>query len=134
MSIGERKGFAVWHVEDTAMTREQYLALRADNPEIPPSAEMPVSPPASEDQVKLDVHPEAWRKYANCKGVDPSLMLPERGEDTRPAKAVCRACVVIEPCLEDALAKPRLQGVLGGTSERERRRIRRARNVASKNN
>jgi WhiB family transcriptional regulator, redox-sensing transcriptional regulator len=69
----------------------------------------------------------AWQARANCMGVDPDLFFPERGASTREAKEVCRGCVVREDCLEYALANGEKFGIWGGLSERERRRIRRAR-------
>ena len=42
-----------------------------------------------------------------------------------PAKAVCSGCPVRVECLAYALAEPQLQGVWGGTSDTERRALRR---------
>jgi WhiB family redox-sensing transcriptional regulator len=70
-----------------------------------------------------------WKRQANCMGVDPDLFVPERGSSTREAKEVCRGCVVREDCLEFALENGEKFGIWGGLSERERRRIRRRRNV-----
>ena len=79
----------------------------------------------------LDGPAEAtWQDEANCLGVDPDLFFPERGASTREAKEVCRGCVVREQCLEYALAHGEKFGIWGGMSERERRRIRRARAIA----
>ncbi len=69
----------------------------------------------------------SWQLRANCLGVDPDLFFPERGASTREAKEVCRGCVVRDECLEYALANGEKFGIWGGMSERERRRIRRAR-------
>ena len=71
-----------------------------------------------------------WQRYANCMGVDPDLFFPERGASTREAKEVCRGCVVRLECLEYALQNGEKFGIWGGMSERERRRIRRARALA----
>jgi len=71
-----------------------------------------------------------WQRKANCMGVDPDLFFPERGASTREAKEVCRGCVVREDCLEYALANGEKFGIWGGMSERERRRVRRARALA----
>ncbi len=60
-------------------------------------------------------------------GVDPELFFPERGSSTREAKEVCRGCVVRIDCLEFAIANSEKFGIWGGMSERERRRVRRAR-------
>ncbi|HXR53463.1 MAG TPA: WhiB family transcriptional regulator [Acidimicrobiales bacterium] len=68
-----------------------------------------------------------WQTRANCMGVDPDLFFPERGASTREAKEVCRGCVVREDFLEYALANGEKFGIWGGLSERERRRLRRAR-------
>ena len=68
-----------------------------------------------------------WQARANCMGVDPDLFFPERGASTREAKEVCRGCVVRDDCLEYALDNGEKFGIWGGMSERERRRLRRAR-------
>ena len=75
----------------------------------------------------------SWQDYANCLGVDPDLFFPERGASTKEAKEVCRGCVVREECLEYALQNSEKFGIWGGMSERERRRIRRARAIARRN-
>jgi WhiB family redox-sensing transcriptional regulator len=73
----------------------------------------------------------SWSTRAKCRGVDPDLFFPERGESTDPAKAVCMACPVQGPCLEHALTQPEKFGIWGGLSERERRRLRRQRRLAT---
>ncbi len=70
---------------------------------------------------------QGWQSQANCMGVDPDLFFPERGASTREAKEVCRGCVVQADCLEYALDNGEKFGIWGGMSERERRRLRRAR-------
>lgn len=75
----------------------------------------------------------SWQRQANCMGVDPDLFFPERGASTREAKEVCRGCVVREECLEYALENSEKFGIWGGLSERERRRLRRARTLARRN-
>jgi len=69
------------------------------------------------------LEPPAWHAFANCRGCDPDLFFPQRGESTREAKAVCAGCVVREDCLADSVSEK--FGIWGGLSERERRRIRR---------
>lgn len=71
-----------------------------------------------------------WQLLSNCLGVDPDLFYPERGASTADAKAVCAGCVVRDDCLEYALANGEKFGIWGGTSERERRALRRERNRA----
>ena len=78
-------------------------------------------------QALINQGPRAWQARANCIGVDPELFFPERGSSTREAKEVCRGCVVRVECLEFAIANSEKFGIWGGMSERERRRVRRAR-------
>ena len=80
----------------------------------------------------LDDDSRSWQAQANCMGVDPDLFFPERGGSTREAKEVCRGCVVREDCLEYALANGEKFGIWGGMSERERRRVRRARALSAR--
>jgi WhiB family redox-sensing transcriptional regulator len=65
-----------------------------------------------------------WMDRALCAQVDGDLFFVERGCSPRPAKRICAACEVREPCLEYALANNEMHGVWGGTSELDRRRMR----------
>lgn len=67
----------------------------------------------------------AWMADANCRGMDPELFFPEPGESLASARAVCRACDVQAECLAYAINTGEKQGVWGGTSGQERKRIRR---------
>lgn len=69
----------------------------------------------------------AWQDQGLCAQTDPALFFPEQGESARDAKRVCAACPVRARCLQWALETGQQHGVLGGTTERERRRIRAAR-------
>lgn len=60
-----------------------------------------------------------------CQEVDPELWFPDKGQSSSYAKKVCRSCPVIEECLDYALAGGERFGVWGGTSERERRGMKR---------
>jgi len=73
----------------------------------------------------------AWQDDANCKGANADLFFPERGASTRSAKAICRECHVRAECLEFAIVTGEKFGIWGGMSERERRRVRRDRQVAA---
>jgi WhiB family transcriptional regulator, redox-sensing transcriptional regulator len=75
--------------------------------------------------------PGGWREHAECKG-SPELFFPGRGEThvVRAAKAICERCPVADECLAFALHVPTLIGVWGGTSEKERRRLRSRSRVA----
>jgi WhiB family redox-sensing transcriptional regulator len=62
---------------------------------------------------------------ARCVEVDPEIFFPERGGSSKAARAVCSECSVRQECLLYALANREQFGIWGGTSERERRRLRR---------
>lgn len=66
-----------------------------------------------------------WRDHAACSGLY-GLMFPGRGEnrDNDAAKALCRVCPVREECLEHAMTESETNGIWGGLSERERRKLR----------
>jgi WhiB family redox-sensing transcriptional regulator len=61
-----------------------------------------------------------------CRQVDPELFFPESGTpiESRMAKDMCSSCKFQAPCLRYALAF-QVAGIWGGTTEGERRRIRR---------
>lgn len=65
----------------------------------------------------------AWRQRAACRGVDPDIFYPASDEEAEAAKAICAQCPVREACLEYALANRERDGVWGGATERERRRL-----------
>ncbi|HEX3426856.1 MAG TPA: WhiB family transcriptional regulator [Acidimicrobiales bacterium] len=65
----------------------------------------------------------AWRQRAACRGVDPDIFYPVSDEEAEEAKAICAGCSVSETCLEYALANRERDGVWGGATERERRRM-----------
>jgi len=73
-----------------------------------------------------------WRNEALCRDTDPELFFPvgNTGDaigQIELARTVCNDCQVRTQCLEFALATNQDCGVWGGTSEDERRRIRRER-------
>lgn len=67
----------------------------------------------------------SWRDLAACSGIDPGIFYPssEDESDARAAKSVCGVCEVREACLEHALLVREKEGIWGGATERERRRI-----------
>ena len=70
-----------------------------------------------------------WREHAACRDTDPDLFFPIGStgpavEQIARAKAICRTCEAQAPCLEFALATNQEAGVWGGTTEDERRRLR----------
>lgn len=64
-----------------------------------------------------------WRQHGACRGTDPDIFYPVIDEEAEPAKAICATCPVREPCLEYALSTRERDGVWGGATERERRRM-----------
>ena len=79
----------------------------------------------------LSLANDDWRCLAACQDTDPDLFFPVGTtgpaiEQIDAAKAVCDGCGAKEPCLEFALMTNQDSGVWGGTSEEERRKLRRA--------
>ncbi|MCC7075484.1 MAG: WhiB family transcriptional regulator [Acidimicrobiia bacterium] len=67
----------------------------------------------------------SWRDQAKCRGLDPEIFFPdpEIEEDASEAITICLECRVQEVCLEHALARREKEGVWGGATVKERRRI-----------
>ncbi len=68
-----------------------------------------------------------WRQDAACRGADTDVFFPVTDEEAGPALAICATCPVREECLEFALVTRQEDGVWGGLTETERRRLRRRR-------
>jgi len=71
-----------------------------------------------------------WRHEAACRDEDPELFFPIGNtgpalSQIEEAKAVCRICPAVEPCLQWALESGQDAGVWGGLSEDERRALKR---------
>lgn len=73
----------------------------------------------------------SFMDFGSCRGLDPAIFFPDRGMSLAPAQKICGDCIVVDECLEHALTHGERFGVWGGTSERERRRLRRARRLAA---
>ena len=69
----------------------------------------------------------SWRQRGACRGLDPDVFYPPSDEEAAEAKAICATCTVREPCLEFALTTREAEGIWGGTTSRERRRLLRQR-------
>lgn len=78
-----------------------------------------------------DVIPE-WQERANCDGVPTDFFYPEKGQTATAALRVCRGCDlnVKAECLQWALDNNE-RGIWGGTTEQERRKMRRQQGVAA---
>lgn len=68
-----------------------------------------------------------WMEQGSCRGYSPDTFFPSDGVGVIRTQRICAACPVRAECLEYALVNHIEHGVWGGTSERERLRIRRAR-------
>lgn len=79
----------------------------------------------------LDGMESNWMAAGNCAEKPPSLFFPSDGVGVEIAKKICATCPAKEPCLEYALSNRIDHGVWGGTSERQRRRILKARRAAA---
>lgn len=67
---------------------------------------------------------QTWRQHGACRGIDPEVFYPlDDDQDADAAKEVCAQCQVRQACLEFALATSERDGVWGGATERERRRM-----------
>jgi WhiB family redox-sensing transcriptional regulator len=80
--------------------------------------------------LSLSIERDDWREQSACRDTDPDLFFPVGTtgpaiEQIENAKAVCRVCDVQKSCLEFALVTNQDSGIWGGTSEEERRAIRR---------
>jgi WhiB family redox-sensing transcriptional regulator len=69
-----------------------------------------------------------WLSNGPCREEDPELFFPvgeskESRRQAAEAKAVCRRCPAVDACLQWALENRQDVGVLGGMSEKERRRL-----------
>jgi WhiB family redox-sensing transcriptional regulator len=69
----------------------------------------------------------SWRQRGACRGLDPDVFYPVSDDDAGEAKSICSTCSVREPCLEYALANRESDGIWGGATEKERRRMLRQR-------
>jgi WhiB family redox-sensing transcriptional regulator len=86
----------------------------------------------------IDWDTHDWRRSAACRDTEPDLFFPvgttgPAVEQIETAKRVCRACEAQEHCLDFALTTNQESGVWGGTSEEERRKLRKAWLAARRN-
>ena len=74
----------------------------------------------------------AWQREASCRGLgveeSRTIFFPARGESVEVARTICEGCPVAAECLDFALDNHCI-GVWGGTTERQRRTMRRERNT-----
>lgn len=68
-----------------------------------------------------------WMARGLCATQPPGTFFPSDGVGVEIAKRICANCTVVDQCLEYALENRIDHGVWGGCSERQRRRILKAR-------
>jgi WhiB family redox-sensing transcriptional regulator len=66
----------------------------------------------------------AWMALAACRGEPTSTFFVEAGGNLTQARELCARCSVRSECLDYALEDCELVGCFGGTSQRERRAMR----------
>ena len=87
--------------------------------------------PAHKGYIRATPHgpdrPDDWRDRAECKD-DPTpdlwFVAPSDRHGIAAAKAICRRCPVAAECLAEAMADPSIVGVWGGTTEKQRKKMR----------
>lgn len=74
---------------------------------------------------------QLWRRFALCRGQGPTQFYPNPGagviQAVRASVAVCKQCPSRVACLNYALDNDEDYGVWGGTTERQRRMLKRTR-------
>ncbi|HEY2285934.1 MAG TPA: WhiB family transcriptional regulator [Streptosporangiaceae bacterium] len=75
---------------------------------------------------------EDWRSRGACLNADPDVFFPisvagASATQVRTARAICAGCPVRPDCTDFALEHREISGIWGGTTDEERRKLRRAR-------
>ena len=80
--------------------------------------------PIEDDQ---DVEQPNWREDASCRGYDGAVFFPDDGDTAgiNYARSICAGCPVMEDCLTYAVEMNQTEGIWGGATKQERRRLRR---------
>lgn len=69
---------------------------------------------------------EDWRQFANCAGLDVSDFVPDNrgGQVPEQVLRVCGSCEVVQDCLDFAIKNGIREGIYGGVSPTQRRKLR----------
>lgn len=98
-------------------------------------SQIPLPPIAQQSERNLMKILMPWNfEGASCWGIDTDFFFPENHgitEENRVAKKICNSCRWKQECLTYALHY-RVLGIWGGTSESERKRMRRKLNIIPK--
>lgn len=73
-----------------------------------------------------------WRSQGACLHADPDVFFPisvagASATQVRTARAICAGCPVQPDCISFAVEHREIQGIWGGTTDEERKKLRRAR-------
>lgn len=90
-----------------------------------PTAPAAATPDPSDGDAPAPPPLGIWRRDAACADHEPEMWFPGRGQDARPARAICGECLVSADCLAYAMDNAIKHGMWGGLSERQRRKLRR---------
>ena len=79
---------------------------------------------------EIDFDPDTlptWRDDAVCRGFDISVFFPDESDSTAiaHAKGICTSCSVQQECTSYAVERNQTDGIWGGTTRQQRRRLRR---------
>ena len=82
------------------------------------------------DESEAVLDPEdmpTWRDDASCRGMDISVFFPDESDVAAisNAKNICGGCPVQQDCVAYAVEHNQTDGVWGGTTRQERRKLRR---------
>lgn len=76
----------------------------------------------------IDLTVTPWREAASCLEVTQQVNFFPAKEDVAgiaKAKAVCATCPVTDQCLSWSIVTNQIEGIWGGLTQKERRRVRR---------
>lgn len=65
-----------------------------------------------------------WAVFASCRAEQGMTFFPQNKSQEKTALAICGICPVRQDCLDHALATNERFGVWGGTTEKQRRKLR----------
>lgn len=78
--------------------------------------------------MQLSLTPNPFDGTQLCTTVDPELFFPENYSDldaVKAAKDICNACWIQKDCLSFAIQQKEREGIWGGTTPSERKKLRR---------
>jgi WhiB family redox-sensing transcriptional regulator len=88
---------------------------------------IPTRPEELAEAVRGVVPRPDWLEWVACKDADPRLFFPGVTDQAARHRAceICDRCIVWQECLAHILDRPDRGGIWAGTSEPQRRKIRR---------